>query len=147
MKTFTLLEMIFVLILMGILSIIAVEYIPDNTLSDDTKALKNLINEKKSFALAYEANMSNAEDRNKVCIDLNADILNQEENNSKIRYFFKSKIVSNYNIICFDKFGRVFHNGIDFQDANLLHQDVNITLIYKDKNKTIIIHPITGFVE
>jgi len=147
-KSFTLIELIFVLILIGILSTVAITSIPNNTLSDNTRALKNLINEKKSFALNYEANMSDSNDKKKVCITLTKTALNSEENNSKVKYFFKvDDITSNYNTICFDKFGRVFHDGIDSQDVNLLHQNVTITLQYRGKNSTIIVHKITGFVE
>jgi len=147
-KSFTLIELIFVLILIGILSSVAITSIPDNTLSDDTKALKNLINKKKSFALNYEANMSNINEKKRVCITLTKSALNSEENSSKIKYFFKiDNITSNYNTICFDKFGRVFHDGIDPQDVNLLHQNVTIILQYKGKSKTIVVHKITGLVE
>jgi len=147
-KSFTLIELIFVLILIAFLSTIAVSYIPDNTLVDNTEALKNLINEKKSFALGYEANMSDSNDKKRVCITFTKTALNSEENSSKIKYFFKvDNITSNYNTICFDKFGRVFHDGIDPQDVNLLHQNVTIMLQYKGKSKTIVVHKITGLVE
>ena len=147
MRAFTLIEMIFVLIIIGILSVIAVEFIPDNTLTDNTKALKNLINEKKSFALGYEANMSNSDDKKKVCITFNKDTLNKEENNSKVKYFFKADISSNYDTICFDRFGRVYKNSIDAKNKNLLHENVKITLKYKNKTKTITVHKTTGFIE
>ena len=147
MRAFTLIEMIFVLIIIGILSIVAIEFIPDNTLTDNTKALKNLINEKKSFALGYEANMSDSDDNKKVCITFDKDTLNKEENNSRVKYFFKADISSNYDTICFDRFGRVYKNSIDDENKNLLHKNVKITLKYKNKTKTIIVHKTTGFVE
>ena len=118
---------------------------PDNTLHDNVKALKNLINLKETTALGYAANM-NDDDKNKVCITLNKNSLNNEENNSTIRYYFKANISSNYNTICFDKFGRVFNNSIDDEDSNLIHDDINITLTYRNKTKYIIIDPITGYV-
>jgi len=147
-RGFTLIEMIFVLILIGILSTIAISSIPNNTLSDDIKMLKNLINEKKSFALEYEANMSDNNDKKKVCITLTKTALNNEEKNSKIKYIFKSDISSSpYNVVCFDKFGRVFHDEIDAQNKNLLDKNITIMLQYRDKSKIITIHQITGFVE
>jgi len=147
-RAFTLIEMIFVLIIIGILSFIAIGFIPDNTLTDNTKALKNLINEKKSFALGYEANMSDPDDKKKVCITFDKAILNSEENNSRVKYFFKvDDINSTVNTICFDRFGRMYKNSIDSKNSNLLHENVKITLKYKNKTKNIIIHKITGFVE
>jgi len=147
MKAFTLIELIFVIIIMGLLSFIAVSYIPDNTLTDDTKAIKNLINYKETYALGYEANMSDENDKEKVCITFNKNDINNEENLSKVKYFIKSDISSNVQTVCFDKFGRPFRNSVDDLDQNLLHTNVVIMLQYKDKNKTIIIHKITGYVE
>jgi len=147
MKAFTLIELIFVIIIMGILSFIAVSYIPDDTLIDNTKALKNLINLKETYALGYEANMSDDNDKKKVCITFDKNTLNNEENSSKIRYYFKADISSNVQTVCFDKFGRPFENSIDTKDSNLLHKNVTITLSYKNKDKNITIYPITGYVE
>ena len=147
MRAFTLIELIFVIVIMGILSFIAVSYIPDNTLSDDTKALENLIKLKETYALGYEANMSDEDDKKKVCITFDKNQINNEENNSKIRYYIKSSISSNIHTVCFDKFGRPFENSVDDEEHNLLHENVTIMLQYKNKNKTIIIHKITGYVE
>jgi len=147
MKAFTLIELIFVIVIMGILSFIAISYIPDDTLIDNTKALKNLINLKETYALGYEANMSDDNDKKKVCITFDKNTLNNEENSSKIRYYFKADISSNIQTVCFDKFGRPFENSIDTKDSNLLHKNVTITLSYKNKDKNITIYPITGYVE
>ncbi len=147
MKAFSLIELIFVIVIIGILSIIAVPFIPDYTLNDDAKSLINLINLKESTAMGYEANTKDSKDKKNVCITFTQDSLNKEENSSKIKYFFKSDISSNYQTVCFDKFGRVFKNYIDDEDRNLLHKNVTITLQYKKKNKIVTIHKITGFVE
>jgi len=147
LKAFTLIELIFAIVIMGILTFIGLEYIPDNTLVDNTQELKNLINEKETFALGYEANMSDENDKNKVCITFNKNYLNNEENTSRIKYFFKADISSNVQTVCFDKFGRPFKNYIDNEDKNLLDENVKITLKYKNKEKFIIIHKQTGYVE
>ena len=154
MKAFTLIELIFVIVIMGVLSFIAISYIPDNTLSDDTKALKDFIKYKESYALGYEADMNNLDDKKKVCITFDKNEINNEENTSKIRYFIKSDISSyvgnekvNNLTVCFDKFGRPFENSIDERDQNLLHKNVTIVLQYKNKSKTITIYKITGYVE
>ncbi len=147
MKSFTLIELIFVIIIMGILSFIAISYIPDNTLSDDTKALENLIKLKETYALGYEANMNDENDKKKVCITFDKNYINNEENNSKIRYYIKSSISSNIQTVCFDKFARPFEDSVDETDQNLLHKNVKILLKYKNKEKNIIIHKITGYIE
>ena len=146
-KSFTLIELIFVLVLMGILTFVGVSYMPDNTLGDDAKALINLIKLKETYAIGYEADMSDDNDKKRVCIELNTTKLNEEENSSRIKYFFKSQISANYDTICFDKFGRPFDSSVDSKDENLIDDNVTITLQYRDKNKTVIIHKITGYVE
>ena len=147
MRGFTLIEVIFAILIMGILTFIGFEFLPDNTLNDDTKALKNLINLKVTNALGYEANMSDSNDKKKVCIEFNTTKLNNEENYSKIKYFFKSEINSSVNLVCFDKFGRVFKNEVDANDSNLLDKNVIITLKYKNQEKNITIYKQTGYVE
>ena len=91
--------------------------------------------------------MSDENDKNKVCITFNKNYLNNEENTSRIKYFFKADISSNVQTVCFDKFGRPFKNYIDNEDKNLLDENVKITLKYKNKEKFIIIHKQTGYVE
>ena len=147
MKAFTLIELIFVIVLMGILTFIGFSFLPDNTLNDDTKALKNLINLKITNALSYEANMSDENDKKRVCITFDKNYLNNEENSSRIKYFFKADINSTVSTVCFDKFGRPFENNVDGEDQNLLNENVIIMLKYKNKEKNITIHKQTGYVE
>ncbi len=147
MRGFTLIELIFVILLIGILAFIGLEFIPDNTLNDDVKELKNLINLKATNALSYEANMSDSNDKKRVCITFDRDYLNNEENLSKVKFFFKSEINSTIKTICFDKFGRVYKNYVDNENENLLHENVKIMLKLKNDEKYIIIHKQTGYVE
>ena len=147
MKAFTLVELIFVIVIMGILTFIGFSFFPDNRLNDEVKALKNLINLKISNALSYEANMSDENDKKKVCITFDRNYLNNEENSSKIKFFFKSEINSSVKTICFDKFGRVYKDYIDNENKNLLHENVKIMLKFNNSQKNIIIHKITGYVE
>ena len=147
MRAFTLIELIFAIVIMGILTFIGLEYIPNDTLIDNTKEVKNLINLKETYALGYEANMSNSNDKNKVCITFDKSYLNNEANNSRIKYFFKANINSNVKTVCFDKYGRPFKNYVDENDSNLLHKNVKITLEYQNQKRVIIIHQLTGYVE
>ena len=147
MKGFTMIELIFVIVLMGLLTFVGLSFIPDNTLSDNTKALKNLINMKITNALSYEANMSDENDKKRVCITFNTDSLNSEENASKIKYFFKADISSDVDTVCFDKFGRPFKDSVDDRDNNLLNENIKIILKYKNDEQDILIHKLTGYVE
>ncbi len=146
MRAFTLIELIFVIVITGLLMFVGLEYIPDDTLNNDKKALKNLIFLKETNALGYEADMSDNNDKKKVCITFTKSYINSEENSSKIRYYLKSDITSNYNTICFDKFGRVFNNEIDYKNDNLLQKNVNIMLSYKGNDINLTIDKTTGYI-
>ncbi|GAB6045835.1 hypothetical protein JCM11957_14330 [Caminibacter profundus] len=152
-KSFTLIELIFVVVIIGVLSYIGMQYIPDNTLNVATQTLKQKILQKRSNALGFKADMNNNEEKTKVCITLTKEALNQEEKNEKIKFDF-SKIdnISNNlpyeanNTICFDEFGRAYKKEVDNTLNNLLHEAVIITIQYKNKEQNITIFPISGYV-
>ena len=146
MRAFTLIELIFVIVITGLLMFVGLEYIPDDTLNNDKKALKNLIFLKETNALGYEADMSDDNDKKKVCITFTKNYINSEENSSKIRYYIKSDITADYNTVCFDKFGRVFNEEIDDNNNNLLQKNVNIMLSYKGSETNITINKTTGYI-
>ena len=151
MRGFTLIELIFVLVLMGILSSIAIMYMPNNQSIEDRETLRFLILEKKSNGLNFKANMQNEKERKIVCITLSKASLNNEENHSKIKYFFKSNIsvsgLKNGNLLCFDSYGRPFDGEVDNNLSNLCKENVTITLEYKGKSEHITIYKISGAVE
>ena len=142
MKAFTLIEVIFVIIIAGIMTFIGLEYLPDNTLVSDYQMLKQKILQKRSNALGYNYIGEN----NQTCIEFDKDWLNNDDNNSKVGYVFKSEINSDVegNVICFDYEGRVFKGEVDSNLSNLLHKEVIVTLKYKNKEKNITIYPISG---
>ena len=151
MRAFTLIELIFVLVLIGILSTVAIMHMPNNTLVVDTQTLKFLILQKKSNALNFKADMDNADENKTVCITLTKSALNEEENSSKIRYFYESTIsvngLRNGNTVCFDEYGRPFDGRVNKDLSNLLTQNVIITLNYRNKEKNITLYKISGDVE
>jgi competence protein ComGC len=151
-NSFTLIEMIFVIILVGILSIGAINSIPDNTLPNNTNFVYNKILEKKANALALKANMDNSEENRSVCIKFDSEWLKNDEKHSKVKFNLSNRvtILSSENVVCFDYLGRPYKDSVDLKSFNnLLHNDVNVTIRYNNeqKEKNIIIYPITGYVE
>ena len=149
MRGFTLIELIFVIVIGGILAFVALNSIPDNTLISDADILQAKILEKRSNALGYKADMENSEDIKFVCIDLNKTSLNNEEKHSKVSYIFKSDISVNLDSdrICFDSLGRPFKDKVDYNLSYLIHKNVIISVKYKLKELNLTLYPMTGFVK
>jgi hypothetical protein len=133
-----------VLIIAGILTFVGFEYMPDNTLISDYEVLKQTILQKRFNALGY----SYVGEDNLTCIEFNTTWLNEDENLSKVKYFFKSDIYSkDVQKICFDYMGRDFNGSVDENLTNLIHIPIIITLDYRGEEKNITIYPITGAVK
>ena len=145
MRAFTLIELIFVIVIMGILTFSVLEFIPDNTLISDKDMLKLKIMQKKSNALGYKK--IGFDDY--ICITFEKDYLNEEDKNSseKVHYIFKSDISVyglNGNRLCFDSFGRIYDGEIDITLENLINNVIIIRLTYKNDEKNITIYPLMG---
>jgi len=146
MRAFSLVELIFVLVIMGILVFVGMQFIPNETPLSDKEVLKKLILTKKTNALGYRVYGEN----NETCIILTKDAINKEENNSRIKYYFKSTIqingLKNGNVLCFDYLGRPYDGEVEKDMSNLVKNFVIITLSYKNKEKNLTCYPITGYV-
>jgi len=150
MKAFTLIEMIFVIILVGLISISAINAIPDNTLMNNTQFIYNKILEKKANALSFMAKMDNKDENRSVCITFDEEWLKNDENFSRVKFDLSNRvqISSNFKTICFDYLGRPYNGDVNLTNFdNILHQNVDINVTYNAKHKEITIHPISGFVE
>jgi len=150
MKSFTLIEVIFVIIIVGLLSIGAINAIPDNTLLNNTNFLYNKILEKKANALGFMANMDNADENRTVCLTFTKEWIKNDENYAKVKFNLSNRIniSSEYNTICFDYLGRPYKTKVDLKTFdNLLHKQTEINISYQNQQKTIKILPISGYVE
>jgi len=142
-KGFTLIELIFVVIIISLLSALAIISMPDNRLIDDYNVIKQKIINTKSQAIGYKEEGSNE----KFCITLTKDSLNNDED--KVKYKIKSDISTNLdsNILCFDYLGRSFGGSVDFNLSNILHKVVEVNVSYKGNVKTIKVYPFGGDIE
>jgi len=140
-KSFTLIELIFVIVITGLIAAVAFFSIGDNKLISDYQVLKEMILDKKTSALGYKKSGANVNQ----CIILDKDILNNGDN--RVKYSFKSDIsVSGIdsNVLCFDYLGRAYDLEVDEKMENLVHNKITVTLKYKDKEKNITIYPFGG---
>jgi len=154
---FTIIELIFVILIFALLSSIAVYYIPDNTLNENVKILKDKILEKRSNGINL---ISSDKENNLTCIEFNITKLNEDENNSRVKFRFSKRItislggcenanginLEDNKTICFDRFGRPFIGEVDDKLKNLCHNNANILLDYRGKEKNLTIYFISGVV-
>jgi len=148
MKSFSLIELIFVIVIMGILTFVGMQGIPNETYLSDAEVLKKLILTKKTNALGYEIYGEN----NETCLKLTKDYILSEENSSKVKYRFKSDInVTGLNnsdkLVCFDYVGRPYDGESEKNLSNLLKNLVIITIKYHRKEKNLTLYPISGYVK
>jgi prepilin-type N-terminal cleavage/methylation domain-containing protein len=146
MRAFTLIELIFVLVIIGIMAFVGMEFIPNETYISDAQMLKKLILTKKTNALGYKVYGEN----NDTCLRLNKDYINSEENLSQVKYKFKSDInvsgLKNGDLICFDYKGRPYDGVVERNLSHLLEKNVIITLKHHTKEINLTLYPISGYV-
>lgn len=147
--SFTILELIFVIVIISVIAIGAKNALPDNTLLNNTNYIKSKILDKRANALAYETNLSNSEDEHLVCMKFDRDWIKEDEKKSRVKFHLSQKIkISADSNLCFDYLGRTHKDSINLDSFDtLLHKSVDINIKYNDKNKTIRIYPITGYAE
>lgn len=150
-NAFTMIELIFVIILISIISSIGVGFIPNYDVQNDTNFIFMKIKEKQKNALGYDVNNftntpwkipSNSLEYNLTCIKLDKDILNtiEENSNEQKKYKIKTDILSTLGTnktLCFDFLGRPYN----YDEEQLLLDIVNINI--SDKN--ISVYPMSGY--
>jgi len=150
MKAFTLIELIFVIVIVGIISMGALNAIPDNTLKNNTHYIYSKILEKKANALGFIANMDNEDENRTVCITFTKDWLKQDEKLSKVKFDLSNRIeiTPQHKTICFDYLSRPHKGKVDLiKFDNLLYNSSEINISYNKKQETIIIYPMTGDIQ
>lgn len=148
---FTLIELVFVIVLIGILTSVASNFIPDNRLLNDVNFLTMKIKQKQRNAIGhstYHFGSSSYWSYNKnSCIDLNTTNIKKIALNEKKSFKFSSSITvsadEGNSTICFDEYGRAFHSG------HILHNELDINLSIpgsKQQSKSFSIMPVSGFI-
>ena len=144
-SAFTMVELIFVIVVIGILSYVGSNFIPDNRLSNDTKFIMLKIREKQKNAIGYDsANFGESPwkkmDNNATCITLDKTVLENEDKRAQKPYIISSNIVSTYNKVCFDSMGR------PYQSEQLLLNIIDINITKDSQIRELKLFPMSGYV-
>lgn len=153
MRAFTLIELIFVIVIIGTMTAVGFSSFKPKHLINDVNFIKSKIQEAQFLGLGYEHNDfdGGGGDANLTsgCINIEKDSLNEDANTSnEVSYKLHVTIEneSDYkvdNIICFDSKGRPHHT--DFKRGTLLTKQTIFTFKYDNKERTITIEPLTGY--
>ena len=148
---FTLIEIIFVMVLMGVLASIGYSFIPNHHLLNDSRyILLQIKNQQKNaigyntanFSLAWNKPDANLSDYNRTCVEFDKVWLEARDKDSAHPYRFDTKttITADKDHICFDNLGRAYLNN------QLLNKVTKIILTYPSKpKKEILIYPYSGY--
>ena len=145
-KAFSMIELIFIIIILGILATAMKMNMPDNRLLLDVNFITQKIKEKQIYALSYDNfdYKSATFNDDKTCIYINKEVLNLDEKNSTKAnpYQIRSKITPNDLNVCFDNLGRPFNMSTNVN--NFINMPISFNIVYKNRNKTIKIMPFSG---
>jgi Tfp pilus assembly protein FimT len=144
-NAFSMIELIFIIVLIGILAKIGSSFIPDNKLLNDTHYVSMKIKEQQKNALGYD-NFSfgsskvwdiNRSDFNRTCITCNKSFFESLDSNSSLN----AEITCSNTPFCFDSVGRPYD-----ATERLLLQKIDISVNYNGKIKTLSVLPMSGYV-
>ncbi len=146
-KAFTLLELIFVIIIIGILAAVASSTYKENYLKNDINFIALKIKEAQYRGIGYEHMVFGTNDApvdySNGCIRLEKSALEESSTEAKVTYRLH---VDSFDegTICFDSKGRPHDN--DFTPATLRSEKKVIDLSYNGETKSITIFAISGYV-
>ena len=146
-KAFTFIELIFVIVIMGIMASVASSSFRSNYLLNDTNFIALKIKNAQFLGIGYEhldfGGGVSSSDRT-GCIKINKSKLEENATNkNELNYKLHVTLSPSDTTICFDSKGRPHDK--DFNGTLLTSQKI-ITLSYNKKENNISIEPITGYV-
>jgi prepilin-type N-terminal cleavage/methylation domain-containing protein len=146
---FTLIELIFVIVLIGILGGVGFSfYRPDKVLSD-TRFIQSKIMEAHYLGIGYDHRRFGQSPKTDAtgCVTLTKSALEGDLTKAggyRLHRGTTVTLTGTGNTICFDEKGRP-HDG-DFSMAKLLHETVDINVSNGSKSMLLRLFPISGYV-
>jgi Tfp pilus assembly protein PilE len=150
-KAFSMIELIFIVIIIGILASAVQMSMPDPKLYSDSDYIIQKISQTRMQALLYDHAVLGDEqwregDYNDTCIKLNKDYLNNldKKTNNPKKYSISSRTTLSASVekVCFDYLGRPYKN--DYKLNNFLKMPIELNITYKQKRKQVLIMPFSG---
>ena len=142
---FSMLELVFVIVLIGILVSIGGNLLPDNRLLNDTNYIVMKIKETQKNAIGNDINGFEtpwSKESNSTCIYLSKNRLEKRDLKSQKPHKLSPNLnlsVDGNKTLCFDEFGR------PYQLEQLLLQNKDINVTYGGQMNTISIQPMSGY--
>jgi hypothetical protein len=143
---FTMVELIFIMIVIGILAGTMAMNMPDNRIFSDINFITQKIKVKQLYALSYDDFDYTTKSfvDGTTCVHINKDALNlDEKNHAKAKPYQLSSqttITPNDLNVCFDNLGRPYKLN------NFLKMPIELNITYKGKTKTLNIMPYSGYI-
>lgn len=162
-SAFSMVELIFVMVIIGILAATGTYYFKPNILQRDVDFVLGKIKEAKFRGIGYNKYEFNGSYRSDSigCIELSKDALNSnngEDEAQKYKINSNTEIEAYYNnlqvnTLCFDYLGRPHSDknesgGDDNNETRLdtlLHSPLEINVTYNGNSRTILVLPMSGF--
>ncbi len=152
-KAFTLIELVFVIVLIGIISAVAITAVPNTRALSDAKFIKSQIMQTRFTAMGdYRLDQSTAFQADK-CIIINAANLDQNSTTSGGKpYQLGQNTVINTNVpnpptLCFDWMGRPYVNNLNrINRLDVLGQNADINVTAQGRSVLISVYPYSGYV-
>lgn len=146
-KAFSIVELIFIIVIVGILASIGGNLLPDNKQLNEVNFISMKIKEKQRFALGniqrnFGDQFWSIYNKNRCITFDKVSLENEDEaSDSQKKMKIASTIYTDTNTtICFDEYGRPYNSGALIRAS----KDINVT--YKGKITTISVMPMSGYV-
>jgi len=147
-KAFSMVELIFIIVLMGILAKVGSSFIPDNKLLNDTNYMSMKIKDAQKNAIGYDTFRFGqtsywvipsrySKDFNLTCIESTKQFLENVDGNKS---YTLTATIDNNATFCFDSAGR------PYDENTTLINKVDINVRYNNKTNTISVLPMSGYV-
>lgn len=154
-RAFSMVELIFIIVLMGILAKIASSYMPDNRLLSDKHYISMKIKEQQKNAIGYDTFQFGSsqywsvptrysQDFNLTCIESTKEYFESLDREKSYKF---TLTFDNNMTICFDSLGRPYGDvSLVLPTVRLFRGDADINVTYNSLKSRISVLPMSGYV-